>query len=109
MYKIPEYTKTVLTNENIVQGEPIEIKVRRMITEKEPIKEGSNLIYTDRKDGVNAAFNIRTDRWEVAIDAMTLLMKSKQAKRDELMKKEDAKIVDINGKPESIQGKVSEK
>lgn len=94
--------------EKSVQGETIETKVRRLIQEKEPIKDGAPLIYTDRKDGVNAAYNIRTDRWEIATDVMTRLEKSRQAKRDELIKREgeakEAKVIDIN-KIEPTHGK----
>ena len=35
-----------------------------------PIEDGAPIIYTERKDGVNPAYNIRTDRWEIAQDAM---------------------------------------
>lgn len=55
---------------DLSQGESIEEKVRRIVEEKEPIKDGAPIIYTELKDGVKAEFNIRTDKWIVAIDAM---------------------------------------
>lgn len=52
------------------EGEPIENKVRRILDENEPLTDGAPIIYTDKKDGVKPEFNIRTDKWQVAIDAM---------------------------------------
>ena len=53
-----------------VDGESIEVKIRRIVDEKEPITDGAPIIFTDAKDGVRPEFNPRTDRWEIAIDAM---------------------------------------
>ena len=52
------------------EGEYIEEKVRRITENGEPIEDGAPIIYTERKNGVNPAYNIRTDRWEIAQDAM---------------------------------------
>lgn len=52
------------------QGECIEKKVQRIVNESEPIEDGAPIIFQERADGVKPEFNIRTDRWEVAIDAM---------------------------------------
>lgn len=100
MYKIPIYRKTQLQNKTIVEGESIEIKVRRMMKNKEPIKDGAPLIFTERKDGVMSAYNIRTDRWEIATDAMDYIRRSKEAKRDEINKpktdpKTDPKTIEL--------------
>jgi len=113
MYKIPTYEKTQIdTTINNMDGETIEQKVTRLVQNKEPIKDGSPIIYTDRKEGVNPAYHVRTDRWEIAIDALDRLTKSKQAKRDDLYKKDkeegkETKVIDIDGKTESTHGKVS--
>lgn len=116
MYKIPIYqTSLIDANRRLREGESIENKVKRLLANKEPIKDGSPIIYTDRKDGVNPAYNIRTDRFEIACDAMDKVHRSKEAKRDELMKGEtkEAKIVEMKddktdstkvGKPESTAG-----
>lgn len=53
-----------------LEGEPIEEKVRRILDENEPIKDGAPIIYTEAKDGVRAEFNIRADKWQIAIEAM---------------------------------------
>ena len=52
------------------QGESIERKVQRIVNENEPIEDGAPIIFQERADGVKPEFNIRTDRWDVAIEAM---------------------------------------
>lgn len=107
MYKKPKYQKTMLTGAKRLEGETIENKVTRLIKNKEPIKDGAPPIYTERKEGVNSAYNIRTDRWELATDLMDKVTRGKIAKRDEIIKKEeDAKVIKMEvGKPESTDGK----
>ena len=56
------------------------------MTNKEPITEGAPLLYTERKDGVDPGYNPRTDKWEIATDAMDKASKSKLAKRAERLK-----------------------
>ena len=51
------------------EGEFIEEKVARVVENKEPIEDGAPIIYTERKDGVIPAYNIRTDKWDIAMDA----------------------------------------
>lgn len=55
---------------NLVEGERIELKIDRMTQNNEPIGDSAPLIYTARKDGVIAAYDIRTDKWDVALNAM---------------------------------------
>ena len=74
--------KSQLESVEIVEGEPIELKIERITNNKEPITDGAPEIFTERKDGVISAYNIRTDRWEVAAEAMDKVSGSIQAKRD---------------------------
>lgn len=83
---------------NTMQGETIEAKVRRILNNKEPIKDGTPTLYTERKDGVKAGYNIRTDKWEIAAEAMDKVHKvnaERRIKKDigeqakENMKKEE--------------------
>ena len=53
-----------------LEGEPIEQKIRRILDENEPITDGAPIIYTDKKDGVKPEYNIRADKWDIAIQAM---------------------------------------
>lgn len=114
MYKIPLYHKTSIALDNTKEGETIENKVIRLIQNKEPIKDGAPIIFTERSKGVNPAYNIRTDRWEIATDAMTKILKSKEAKTENIgvapEKEAEAKTIKGDfGKPESTGGKQSTK
>ena len=78
------YRKPVLTDYaevELIEGERIEEKVRRLTDEKSPINDGAPIIYTERKDGVLPAYDIRTDRWDIAQKAMEQNMKAISAKR----------------------------
>ena len=88
-----------------VEGETLEQKFQRMLQSKEPIKDGAPIIFTDKKDGVLPAYNIRTDRFEVAVEGMDKVYKMNAAKRDEKAQKstnEEPKVIEI-GEPKSIQ------
>lgn len=98
MYKIPNYRKSTITRATTTEGETIETKVERIMSNKEPIKDGAPEIFTERKEGVVSAYNIRTDRWEIAADAMDYIARSEQAKRDERLKAAEPKVVDMKGK-----------
>lgn len=64
-----------------IEGERIEQKVRRLMDEKSPINDGAPMIYTERKDGVLPSYDIRTDRWIIAQEAMEKHMGAVSAKR----------------------------
>lgn len=64
------------------EGETIEEKVNRIVNNGEPIKDGAPIIYTERKDGVLPEYDIRTDRWDIAIEAMDKVNMDRMAKRE---------------------------
>lgn len=70
MIKPKFFPKPTITNYEFQDGESIEAKVKRITENNEPITDGAPIIYTNRDDGVLPAYNIRTDRWEVAQAAM---------------------------------------
>ncbi len=110
MYKYRKTVKGTLKGVEKLSGEPIEHKVERIVSNKEPITDGAPEIYTERKEGVLSAYNIRTDRWEIAAEAMDKVAGSIQAKRDNKGKsKDDTKVVDMKGEEvsgaESIEAK----
>lgn len=82
MYKIPQMQETDLNVNESYEGETIEQKVNRIVNNKEPITDGAPLIYTERKDGVQPDYDIRTDKWDAAIDAMDKVAKTRIAKRE---------------------------
>ena len=59
------------------EGEYIEEKVRRIVDNGEPIEDGAPIVYTERKDGVRPEYNIRTDRWDIAQEAMEQVQQGK--------------------------------
>lgn len=68
------------TNYEFQDGESIEDKVRRITENNEPITDGAPIIYTNRDDGVLPAYNIRTDRWDIAQQAMDAVNQANLAK-----------------------------
>lgn len=75
----------------VYEGESIERKVRRVVENKEPISDGAPVIYTEKKDGVLPQFNIRTDKWEIALDAMDKVQASRIAKSKQFMEQLEKK------------------
>lgn len=102
--------KSQLESVEIVEGEPIELKIERITNNKEPITDGAPEIFTERKDGVISAYNIRTDRWEVAAEAMDKVSGSIQAKRDAKGKLSKSKEeTDSKDKVENVEAKAEVK
>lgn len=60
------------------QAEPREVKLRKIISgESSNMEDGVfPTIYTEKKDGVQPEFDIRTDRFEIALDAMDKINQS---------------------------------
>ena len=104
MYKVPKFHTTSIEENESVEGESIEHKTERIVNNGEKIKDGAPLIYTERKDGVMAGYNIKTDRFEVALDGMDAIQRSKTARRENKAKELEGKVIDLNGGAESTQG-----
>lgn len=96
--KIIDTFTTIELNESYI-GETIESKIERIVRNSEPITDGAPLIYTDRKDGVKAEYDIRTDRFDLAIDAMDYASRSNTAKRMQILENSSMK----NGEADPIQ------
>lgn len=81
MYKLSKPNKTTIRQNKCVEGESIETKVRRIKANKEPIKDGAQPLYTERKDGVLPETDIRTDRMERALENMDKFNRGHQERR----------------------------
>lgn len=104
MYKKTQRSKTTLIVNTAYEGETLEKKIRRIENNKEPISDGAPITYTERKDGVKPEYDIRTDRFEIAIDATDKIQKSYQARREERAKpKKDGEAEPIQAKPEGTE------
>ena len=102
MYQINKPTKTSInTNGNGTTfiGQSIEEKMRRIVENKEPIEKAMPIIYTPSNEEVQPAYNIRTDKWEVAIDAMQRIYENK--KQDYKAKQEALK--ELQGEQKEIK------
>ena len=75
----------------ITEGEQLIDKIRRMTENKEPITDGAPLIYTEKKDGVIAGYDIRTDKWAVALEAMDKVNNQRILQSAQYMNKEEPK------------------
>ena len=73
-----------LKSVEIYEGESIETKVARITLTKEPITDTAPIIYTEKKDGVLPAYNIRTDRFDLAIDACDKIESARIAKKNQI-------------------------
>lgn len=71
-------------------GESIETKLKRVLETGEPIAEDCSPIFQERKAGVEAQYDIRTDRWNIAVEAMDKASRSTLAKRQEMFDKQAA-------------------
>lgn len=82
MYKKIQPSKTTIKENKSYPGERIEEKVHRIVNNKEPIKDGAPMIYTERKHGVLPEYDPRTDRMDLALEKMTIVAKTHLAKRE---------------------------
>ena len=90
------YSRPPKTDYEFQEGESIEQKVCRITETNEPITDGAPIIYTNRDDGVLPAYNIRTDRWDIAQKAMEAVNQANLARSKNYGKidKEDKKALD---------------
>lgn len=56
--------------EMIDRGETLIKKCQRILDEGEPLTDGAPMIYTPKQAGVKPECNVRTDKWEIAMEAM---------------------------------------
>lgn len=120
MYKLTAIpAKSKMKVNTAYEGETIEEKMDRIVNNNEPISDGAPLIYTERKEGVMPEYDIRADKWDIAIDAMDKVAESNKMKRDlaqgerayDKMTPEEKEKFNSkypmnkhNGKPETTQG-----
>lgn len=79
--------RTSLQVYNTLEGETIEMKIERITNNGEPIEDIAPVIYQPRSEGVRPEYDIRTDRFEIAIDAMGAVEKSMITRRKEYLEK----------------------
>lgn len=82
-YKKNTPATTSIKVNKTVEGETIEAKMRRILNNKETIKDTAPTIYTERKDGVRPEYDIRTDKMELAAETMDKVAGHHYTKRGE--------------------------
>lgn len=104
MYNIPIYHSCNLQGIKQLEGETIEQKLVRVMNNEEAIKDGAPIIFTERKKGVLPECNVRTDRFEIACDAMDKVAGARIAKRESPVKMDVVKD-DVGGSSNLSEGK----
>lgn len=84
MYKYEQYAKcgkvkSQIKRECVQEGESLEEMIRRCVESNEPIEATAPMIYTEEADGVQPQFDPRSDRFDIALDAIDKYQKSATA------------------------------
>ena len=82
------------------------MKIERIVNENAPITDGAPIVYTERKQGVLPEMDIRTDRFDIAIEAMTTVASTNIARRNKAIEDRETKVIEMkkDGGAESTQG-----
>ena len=89
----------VKTDEYI--GESLEEKIRRVTETNQPIEAISQMIYTERKDGVLPAYDIRADKWDIAQQAMNTICTANRERREKKQVDKQAAKSEVNVQKDS--------
>ena len=78
-----QHPKSKIQINNLYEAEPLEVKLRRKmkggkVDEEEGERKTWAIAYTEKKDGIKPEYDIRTDRFEIAREAMKTLEKGIQ-------------------------------
>ena len=77
------FPKTNFDINESVEGQSIEEKMQQATMNGQPIESAAPMIYTDKKDGVLPQYDIRTDRWDIALSATDKVARATIAKSQE--------------------------
>ncbi len=77
------FNKTNFDINESVEGQSIEEKMRETTMNGQPIESAAPLLYTDKKDGVLPQYDIRTDRWDIALQTTDKITRTQIAKSQE--------------------------
>lgn len=104
MYRVRAMQGTSININESYEGETIEMKIDRVLNNGEPIEDGAPIIYTERKDGVIAETDIRTDRFDAALDLTDKMHASHIAERQSRIEKRESLKNPENKLPGNDQG-----
>ena len=104
MYKKNKPAKTDINTNQSSKGESIELKIARILANKEKVTDAAPKLYTERKDGVQPEYDIRHDKWDAAAEAADLTAELKKKSREKRTLGEQAKEnMEIEAKDQSTQ------
>lgn len=90
MYRERSYNRTSLSRNEGVEGETIEMMMERALNNTGDLKTlevpNKELIFQAREEGINPAYDVRTDKFEEAIKATDKVTAHSRAKTDEKVK-----------------------
>lgn len=81
------YTSQLESTDYNINAVSLEEKIRCLLANNSPIDSISPMLYTDRKDGVLPQTDIRTDRWEIAVETADKVNASLAAARQTSIEK----------------------
>ncbi len=87
-----EYKKIKNTSKTTVEAETLETKIKRMVSNSEPIGGLAPIVHTLKADGVISAYNIRADKWGDAVDNKIMLENSIAEWKQEDKEQKEAKV-----------------
>lgn len=90
MRKVHVSTKGLMCRNETYVAKSIEQELAEVMAGESVELGGKSLLYTERKDGVLWETNIRTDRWEIAQDALDVRERSKIARKEAAVKDAEA-------------------
>lgn len=95
MYKRPAYKPTSIVRTSVTEGETIELMVERALNNKEPIEARTTPIFDDSETAKHGreAYDIRLDKWDLAIDGMEKVSQIRTAEKEE-----QAKVIEFKKK-----------
>lgn len=93
MARVNITNRTSIIRNDSKEGLTIEVELFRISSQNEPAPErGAIEMITQRRSvGVEAGNNIRTDRFDIAINAQDKVVRARIAKRDDAIKLKDSK------------------
>ena len=75
MYKVRQLPTTGIKRNVSTVGETIEDEVYKMVYEKNIPSAQKSIIFQEKKEGVQPAYNVRTDKFDIALDAIDAVTK----------------------------------
>lgn len=100
MYRriITHETEVITNDKEISEGETIEMMIERMQNNNESADTTAPMLYTSKKDGVIPEYDIRTDKFEMLIEAKDKLTSKNITKEVEAKKAEQQTLQEAAGK-----------